>query len=196
MRLRPYGTSAVLVETDSPPALVRDLVAGRAGIGEVVPGARTLLVEYDPSVWTLEQLGAALAAPVGSATAPGGHVEIPVRYDGADLAAVAELTRLTVDDVVRRHTDATYTVAFCGFSPGFAYLTGLDPVLHVPRLDQPRTSVPAGAVAIAGEYSAVYPAASPGGWRLLGTTQIVLWDLDRQPPALLAPGTTVRFVTA
>ncbi len=91
------------------------------------------------------------------------------------------------------HSGAGYTVRFCGFAPGFAYLDGLDPRLHVPRRDDPRTSIPAGSVAIAGEFAGVYPRASPGGWRLLGRTDASLWDVDRDPPALLTPGTRVRF---
>jgi allophanate hydrolase subunit 1 len=135
-----------------------------------------------------------------SADAPDPHrtaapvVELPVRYDGPDLAEVAALTGLTVDEVVRRHLASRCTVAFGGFMPGFAYLTGLDPSLHVPRRDTPRERVPAGAVAVAGEFTAVYPAATPGGWRILGTCDLTLFDVHRTPPALLVPGAAVRFV--
>jgi len=122
-----------------------------------------------------------------------GVAEIPVVYDGADLAEVAELTGLSEQEVVARHAAGEYEVGWLGFSPGFAYLTGLDPALHVPRLDSPRTSVPAGSVAIAGPLAAVYPAASPGGWRLLGRTTARLWDPAREPPAALGPGRRVRF---
>ena len=125
--------------------------------------------------------------------APGETVQIVLDYDGPDLASVAEQTGLTVAEVVRRHQAPDYTVQFCGFSPGFGYLTGLDPALELPRLASPRAAVAAGSVAIAGEYSAVYPSSSPGGWRLLGRTESVLFDLNRSPPALLRPGTTVRF---
>jgi KipI family sensor histidine kinase inhibitor len=125
--------------------------------------------------------------------AVGDEVVIPVRYDGADLAAVAAATGLTVGEVVAAHCGATYRVAFCGFAPGFGYLTGLPERLHVPRRSTPRTRVPAGAVAIAAGYAAVYPRPSPGGWHLLGSTDLVLFDPDRQPPALLAPGNVVRF---
>lgn len=197
LRARPYGTDAILIETgDRPPATLSERLAGRAGIGEVVPGACTVLVEYDPRQWTirelLEQAEQAEQAPHAAAT----HVDIEVRYDGADLEDVATRAGCSVGEVIRRHTAPTYWVAFCGFSPGFAYLTGLDPALQVPRLDAPRTAVPAGAVAIAGEYSAVYPRRSPGGWRVLGRTEAKLWDIDRTPPALLTPGSTVRFTTA
>ncbi|HEY0117317.1 MAG TPA: urea amidolyase family protein [Cellulomonas sp.] len=130
----------------------------------------------------------------GAGAAP---VEIPVVYDGEDLAAVAELTGRSPDEVVSRHLAGRYRVAFGGFMPGFAYLVGLDPVLQVPRLATPRTRVPAGAVAIAGEYAAVYPGPTPGGWRLLGGTDAVMFDPFRdERPALLAPGDAVRFVRA
>ena len=120
--------------------------------------------------------------------------EIGVVYDGPDLTDVAALTGLTVAEVIARHAAAVYQVGWLGFSPGFGYLTGLDPVLAtVPRLDSPRLSVPAGSVAIAGGLAAVYPAASPGGWRLLGRTSARLWDPGRARPALLSPGMTVRF---
>ncbi len=110
--------------------------------------------------------------------------------------SVAEATGLAVDEVIDRHVIGEYSVAFCGFSPGFAYMTGLDPVLHLDRRDTPRTRVPAGSVAIAADYTSVYPSPSPGGWHLLGRTDAALWDTERPEPALLAPGTTVRLPTA
>ena len=119
---------------------------------------------------------------------------MPVRYDGPDLADVAELTGLDEAEVVARHTAGSYRSGFCGFAPGFAYLTGLDESLHVPRRDDPRTKVPAGSVGLADEFTAIYPRDSPGGWQLIGSTDITVWDLDRDPPALLVPGTPVRFV--
>ncbi|MDT4937214.1 MAG: hypothetical protein QOG80_885 [Pseudonocardiales bacterium] len=198
MIARPYGETAVLVEPGeqhSPVALCRTLV-GLGGIRAAIPGARTLLVEYDPSLWTPEAVVSALQSMDTERAHPGSAVEIPVRYDGADLVEVARRTGLDVDEVIRRHSAAAYVVAFCGFAPGFAYLAGLDPALHVPRLDEPRTAVPSGAVAIAGDFSAVYPRRSPGGWRLLGRTDLELWNLDREPPAVLVPGTSVRFVPA
>jgi KipI family sensor histidine kinase inhibitor len=100
---------------------------------------------------------------------------------------------LSVEEVVARHSAGSYVSAFCGFAPGFAYLSGSDPVLHVSRRSSPRTRIPVGSVAIAGEYSAVYPSASPGGWRLLGRTGTPVWDVERDPPNLLPPGTRVRF---
>ncbi|MCM3883623.1 urea amidolyase family protein [Frankia sp. R82] len=121
-------------------------------------------------------------------------VTVPVHYDGPDLAEVARRTGLTPAQVVERHTRGTHRVAFCGFAPGFAYVSGLDPVLHLPRRDSPRTRVPTGAVAIADQFTGVYPRASPGGWHLIGRTDLPVFDLDRDPPALLPPGTPVRFV--
>jgi KipI family sensor histidine kinase inhibitor len=139
-------------------------------------------------------VGAGEVAGAGEATgAEGGVIEIPVVYDGPDLDEVAGLTGLSRQQVIERHAAAEYLVGWLGFSPGFGYLTGLDPELHVPRRDSPRTSVPAGSVAIAGPLAAVYPSASPGGWRLLGRTAAQLWDARREPPAVLAPGRRVRF---
>jgi KipI family sensor histidine kinase inhibitor len=197
VNLRPVGWGAVLVEV----AGVAEARAVHAALAplladgtlvELVPAARTVLVEGDP----LPDL-AALLRDLPAAPEPGGAaVEIPVAYDGPDLAEVARLTGLPVDEVVARHAGAAYTVAFSGFAPGFGYLTGLPAELHVARRDTPRTAVPAGAVGIAGEFAGVYPRRSPGGWQLLGRTDAVLWDADRDPPALLSPGTPVRFVPA
>jgi KipI family sensor histidine kinase inhibitor len=124
----------------------------------------------------------------------GEEVVVEVRYDGEDLEEVASLTGLSSSEVVARHVGGAYVSAFCGFAPGFAYLTGLDPSLRVARRDSPRTRVPAGAVAIADEYTAVYPRESPGGWRIIGHTSTPVWDLAADPPTLLAPATRVRFV--
>ncbi|MBT0994158.1 carboxyltransferase domain-containing protein [Cellulomonas sp. DKR-3] len=123
-------------------------------------------------------------------------VVLPVTYDGPDLHDVADATGLSVEDVVARHLAPTYTVAFGGFMPGFAYLVGLDPALVVPRRTSPRERVPAGSVAVADRFTAVYPAATPGGWRLLGTSRTTLFDVARAEPALLTPGTRVRFEAA
>ncbi|HJQ42993.1 MAG TPA: 5-oxoprolinase subunit PxpB [Jatrophihabitantaceae bacterium] len=194
MNVRPYGNDAVLVETDGPPVAIAQSLTNVRGVREVVPGAQTLLVMFDASLLDADGVGAAVRAAVPTAVAPADALDIPVRYDGADLADVARLAHISEDEVVQRHSAATYTVAFCGFSPGFAYLTGLDDALQLPRLDEPRTSVPAGSVGVAGEFTGVYPRSSPGGWRLLGTTDAVLWNLDRESPALLTPGNAVRFV--
>jgi len=195
------GWGAVLVELGST-AEVRAAygrlvglreAGGLPGVVELVPAARTVLVEGDPLPDLAELLGGLEAEP---AAAPASTVEIPVAYDGPDLAEVAGLVGLPEAEVVRRHAAAAYTVAFCGFAPGFGYLTGLPAELHVPRRATPRTAVAAGSVGIAGEFAGVYPRRSPGGWQLLGRTGAELWDPDRDPPALLAPGTRVRFVPA
>ncbi|MEV4056713.1 allophanate hydrolase subunit 1 [Amycolatopsis sp. NPDC049688] len=196
VRLLPCGRRAVLVETADvlgfQAALAQSLPDG---VEELVPAARTLLVRFDPAVTDAGRLGGVLrrVSPVDSAVADAGEVVIPVVYDGEDLADVAAETGLSVASVIERHTAGAYVSAFCGFAPGFAYLSGSDPVLHVPRRSSPRTRIPAGSVAVAGEYSAVYPSASPGGWRLLGRTDAPVWDVERDPPNLLPPGTRVRF---
>ena len=202
------GGAALLVEvadTDAALALRAHLalLVGRAAgvwvaVDHLVVGARTVLVALrDPSRWSdvgracLDE-AAGLAATVAD---PGeGVVEIPVRYDGPDLDEVAHLTGLSRDEVVRAHTGSTWRVGFGGFAPGFAYLVDGDPRLRVPRRAEPRTRVPVGSVALAGEFSGIYPQDSPGGWQLVGTTDAVLWDVDRDPPALLTPGRSVRFV--
>jgi len=121
-------------------------------------------------------------------------IEIKVTYDGEDLAAVGLATGLSQEAVVTLHSEALYEAAFCGFAPGFAYLTGLPLELHLPRREQPRDRVPRGSVAIAGEYAGVYPSASPGGWHLLGNSTATLFDPDRANPAMISPGDKVRFV--
>jgi KipI family sensor histidine kinase inhibitor len=198
MRLLPYGDRAVLIEVDGPPADLRAALLGVTGIEETVPAARTLLVRFDPGQTDPARIAAAAEAAVldGPSEQATTTVTLQVVYDGADLTAVAEHAACSVDEVISRHLAGEYTVAFCGFAPGFAYLTGLDERLHVPRRASPRTSVPAGAVAIAGEYTAAYPRPSPGGWQLLGHTTAVLWDTGRADPALLVPGTRVRFEAA
>lgn len=200
MRLLPYGDRAVLVEVDDPATLAGLSCAVRRAEGVLAarPAARTLLVHFDPVVTTVEALGQALETyPVGPAAAPARDpVELSVYYDGPDLAVVADEVGISVVELVARHVGPLYTVAFCGFAPGFAYLTGLDPSLHVGRLAEPRTAVPPGSVGVADEFTGVYPRSSPGGWRLLGRTEAPLWDTARVPPALLTPGTPVRFCRA
>lgn len=208
-RVTAYGTDAVLVELPDLRAVraldARLRVAPPAGVVDVVPAARTVLVRGDArtrAAWAaLVAVAAARAAEDDAPAAPARTVEIPVVYDGEDLEEVARLTGTGVDEVVARHLAGGaegYRVAFGGFMPGFAYLVGLDPRLHVPRLDSPRTRVPAGSVAVAGEFTAVYPAATPGGWRILGRTGVALFDVGRGATgaALLAPGDVVRFVRA
>ena len=193
------GPRAVLIEElDADPA---DWAAGLRtlalpGVIEIVPAAETVLIACAGATELAsvrERLTGVRALDAAGAGTP--HVvEIPVRYDGEDLAGVAESTETSVDEVIALHAARQYVVAFCGFSPGFAYLRGLDDRLQIPRRATPRTRVPAGSVAIAAEYTAVYPRPSPGGWQLLGTTDVVMFDPERSPPALLQPGTHVRFI--
>jgi KipI family sensor histidine kinase inhibitor len=204
--IRTAGEHALLVETGSLELSHRLDAALRArgpeGIVEIVPGPETVLV-VAPGVdqaglrARLEQVARAERDRAVAGAGEGQPlVTIPVVYDGADLDSVAELAGISVEEVVARHTGRELVVGWLGFAPGFAYLTGLDPVLETPRLDTPRTSVPAGSVAVAGPYSAVYPAASPGGWRLIGRTPVRVWDVAGDPPSLFRPGMRVRFEAA
>ena len=198
MRLLPIGPSAVLVEDPpgGPAAWSLDLrTLDLVGVIDVVPAARTVLVECT-SATTLAATTQRFSEVSGLRALGAGQshtVTIPVRYDGDDLEAVGRATGRTIDEVIALHSGARYEVAFCGFAPGFGYLRGLPAELHLPRRDTPRTRVPAGSVAIASEYSAVYPRASPGGWHLLGSTDLVLFDPLREPPALLSPGVVIEF---
>ena len=195
--VRPAGDQGALIELPDNGAAVR--LAGllreeRSDLLDVVIGHTTVLV-----TWAGEKpdLGDAVKRALVAEAGPAGRlVEIPVVYDGPDLDEVARLTGLSPEEVIARHTGAEHVAAFIGFQPGFAYLTGGDTLLHVPRRDVPRTRVPGGTVAIAGPYSGVYPRESPGGWRLLGSTTALMFDPAREPPALLAPGDRVRFVVA
>jgi KipI family sensor histidine kinase inhibitor len=197
MRLLPAGENALLIEfADLPETMSyhRSMVRQRPdAVVDLVPAARTVLVIFDGAPAPILEWVAALEPAVDDPTAASEAVTIPVTYDGADLDDVARLTGLSVAEVVAAHTEQTWTVAFGGFAPGFGYLVGTDTRLHVPRRDSPRTSVPAGAVGLAGEFSGIYPRSSPGGWQLIGRSDVTLWDSERTPPALLTPGTTVRF---
>jgi KipI family sensor histidine kinase inhibitor len=170
---------------------------GFTEVVDIVPAATTVLVVVaeEAEVAALRQGLETLPAPEPGEVAANDHViEIPVRYDGPDLTDVSELTGLSVNDVIAAHTGTDWRVAFGGFAPGFAYLSWGDPRLAVPRRPEPRTSVPSGAVGLAGEFSAIYPRSSPGGWQLIGRTDVVVFDIARDPPALLQPGMAVRFV--
>ncbi len=204
MRFLPAGSGGLLIEVANLEqalalfgSLRRDPVEG---VEELVPAARTVLVRFRPSLTDPGRIAAQVRdRRLTRATAEqedGPLVNIPVHYDGEDLPDIARSCGLSEAEVVRRHTAATYSVAFTGFAPGFAYLAGGDPALRVPRRSSPRISIPAGAVGLAGEYSGVYPRASPGGWQLLGRTTVLMWDLDRANPALLQPGMRVQFVNA
>ncbi|WP_410595809.1 5-oxoprolinase subunit PxpB [Amycolatopsis sp. lyj-23] len=194
MRWRRCGEDAALLDCDSleqvRAAHATVLAARPTGVVDLVPGARSLLVVGGV---------AAVRALLGAADLthpPAGEpreVTLDVRYDGEDLALVASDAGLSPNAVVELHTEAVYTVAFTGFAPGFGYLTGLPAQLQQPRLETPRTRVPAGSVGLAGEFTGVYPRESPGGWRLLGHTSATLFDPHADPPALFAPGDRVRF---
>jgi KipI family sensor histidine kinase inhibitor len=193
-----YGPDALLVEVDDASAALALFRAARdRGLRaeEIVPAARTVLFS---GLDDADRLVAELSAwTPGAATEPDARfVEVPTRYDGPDLEDVARRWDMTVAEAVATHTAADFVVAFCGFAPGFAYCTGLPAALAVPRHHDPRPRVPAGSVGLAGEFTGVYPTASPGGWRLIGRTDLTLWDPDRDDPATLAPGTRVRFVEA
>ena len=164
------------------------------GVTDLVPAARTLLLHLTPGADTAGIERAVRAVEPGEHRGRQGELlRVPVVYDGADLGEVARLTQLTEREVVERHTGAEWTVAFGGFAPGFGYLAGGPAELSVPRRAESRTRVPAGAVGLAGEFSGVYPRESPGGWQLIGHTELVMWQVDRDPPALLRPGVRVRF---
>lgn len=200
MRALPVGDRALLVEVSSGDAaqalhaeLLRRRAEGSLSVREIVPAARTVLLDgLDDPARLAERLPTWDIPPLPARADEA--IEIPVRYDGPDLADVAALWGVPEQLVPQIHAAAEFRVAFCGFAPGFGYLTGLPARYGVPRRATPRTTVPAGSVALAGPYTGVYPRSSPGGWQLIGTTDAVLWDHARVPAALLAPGARVRFV--
>ncbi|MFC4138705.1 MULTISPECIES: urea amidolyase family protein [unclassified Microbacterium] len=200
MRILTASDRALLVEAaDLDEAMRLNLAwAGVAGVVELIPGARTVLVRFDPVRVSADALAAVLSSTtVDAAHVPHvGEVTIPVRYDGEDLSDVAAVLGVSAEEVVARHLAAEWQVAFSGFAPGFGYAVGSDPLFDVPRRSSPRTRVPAGSVALAGHFTGVYPRESPGGWQLIGRTDAVMWDIDRDPPALFSPGTLVRFERA
>lgn len=165
------------------------------GVTDIVVGARTLLISFDGRTTRPADLISQIRDFNLSerTTRDGETIEIPVTYDGEDLDDVAKLLGMSVSELIRHHCAATYTVAFTGFAPGFAYMTSDDPILEVPRRTSPRTRIPAGSVALGGRFGGIYPSDSPGGWQLIGRTTLKMWDTDRAPPALLAPGQRVRF---
>jgi KipI family sensor histidine kinase inhibitor len=197
VRLLPCGDTGLLVEVDGLPEVLALADAVRAappaGVLDVVSAARTVLLCVEPGTDLTEVRRAVLDLDVeaGAALSEGERVEIEVVYDGPDLDEVGELTGLGADGVVAAHTGTPWRAAFGGFAPGFAYLVGGDPRLEVARRSESRTSVPTGAVGLAGEFSGVYPRSSPGGWQLIGHTDAELWNIDRG--ALLQPGCTVVF---
>jgi KipI family sensor histidine kinase inhibitor len=206
-RLLTCGEHAVLVEVGGLDEVlaftyaVRQAVeagtTGLADVVDVVPAAATvmIMVDDDTPIMPVRQALANLSvAALDDVPMSDQVVQIPVNYDGPDLEEVARLTGLSVQEVIAAHTGTDWRVAFCGFAPGFAYLSWGDPRLAVPRRREPRTSVPGGSVALAGEFSAIYPRSSPGGWQLIGHTDTGVFDISREPPALLQLGASVRFV--
>ncbi|WP_027014155.1 5-oxoprolinase subunit B/C family protein [Comamonas composti] len=200
MRFLPANLDALLVELDDLDQTLGLLASLQRmplpGVTELVPAARTVLLRFAPWQTDAAQLARALAERNISrqAARPGALVEIPVCYDGEDLAEVAQILGITAGEVVRRHAQSEFSVAFTGFAPGFAYLSGGDPVFNLRRRSTPRTRVPAGSLALGGSFSAIYPKASPGGWQIIGSTPLAMWDMAREVPALLAPGARVRFL--
>lgn len=196
MRCIPVGTDSLLVEVDGADeatALYAEARRRRVQAVDIVPAARTVLFA---GVQDVPDLVGQVTGWSPKAADPGRSrvFEVPTVYDGPDLEAVARMWDMSTREVVHTHTATEMVVAFCGFAPGFAYCTGLPDRLTVPRLENPRTKVPAGSVGVAGEFTGIYPTASPGGWRLLGRTELTLWDDTREYPATLAPGAVVRFV--
>jgi len=200
MRLLPSGSTSLLVEVDGIDevlALYAALVDAKLdGVIDLVPAASTVLLVIDPTATSLSTVTAAVrtVTPRRGDQKEGELVEIPVTYDGEDLDEVASLWGCDTDEVVRQHRSQDWKVAFCGFTPGFGYMTSSSWTRDVPRRSSPRTKVPPGSVALAGDFCGVYPRESPGGWRLIGRTEVRVFDLAREPAALLRPGTRVRFV--
>lgn len=196
----PCGSAALMLELES----LEDVLAVYAallddtppGVLDLVPAARTLMLLLDPAQTEPAAVERAVrrVTPRHDAREHGDLLEIPVVYDGQDLDEVGKLTGWGSDGVIERHTGTEWTVAFCGFAPGFGYLVSDSGGFDIPRRSTPRTKVPPGAVGLAGEFAGVYPRESPGGWQLIGSTELHTFDLDREPPALLTPGTRVRFV--
>ena len=203
-RLLPCGDRAVLVDVEGLDSALR-VASGLASLREVedvVPAGESVLVRFRAGADLADVVGQldllverALSAYAGPAPATTrAEVVIPVRYDGPDLDDVARASGLTPAELVAAHTGSAWTAAFAGFAPGFAYLTGGDPRIVAPRRTEPRAVVEPGSVAVAGDYCGVYPSRSPGGWQLIGRTDVVMWDVDADPPAAVVPGDRVRFV--
>ncbi|KAB7751670.1 MULTISPECIES: 5-oxoprolinase subunit B family protein [Mycobacteriaceae] len=201
--VRDYGDQALLLELNSTAEVLAwtDTLkaANLPGVLDIVPASRTILVKLAAPRYripTEQRLSKLRLGEIDNAEASAPQqpdLIIDVVYDGMDLDEVAKLTGLTPDEVVAAHTGSLWRVAFGGFTPGFAYLVGGDERLQVPRRSEPRTRVPAGSVALAGEFGGVYPRETPGGWQLIGRTDATLWDLEREQPALLVPGMHVQF---
>lgn len=198
MRILPSGSRGLLLELDTLEDVLRQYAALQDAdlpVLDLVPAGRTILVVGDRDT-DLRELASRLqqVSSTEHARHVGEAVEVPVRYDGSDLAEAAQLLGCSPEELVRRHLEEEWTVAFCGFAPGFGYLAGARFEWDTPRRSSPRTKVPAGSLGLAGEFTGIYPRESPGGWQLIGHALVDVFDLDRDPPALLVPGTPVRFV--
>ncbi|WP_369310809.1 5-oxoprolinase/urea amidolyase family protein [Providencia rettgeri] len=202
MRFLPVNLSSLMVELQSleqTMALTDSLnEMPIKGVVEITPAARTILVRFNPVIVTANDLVRQISIrDVNKVTSKTSQlVTIPVHYNGEDLVEVAEILGISVDEVIRRHTENEYQVAFSGFAPGFGYMVSKGAQLYVPRRQSPRVRIPAGSVALAGEFSSVYPQASPGGWQLIGMTDLVMWDINRPEPALVKAGSRVNFTDA
>lgn len=200
MRLLPVSLDALLVELDDLDetlALFEALQQSPVeGVLDMVPAARTVLIQFDPTACSRERLVAAVMRHRGGKRAQqtGTLVQLPLRYDGEDLDEMAAYLKVSRAELIRRHAESIWQVAFAGFAPGFAYMTCADSLFNVPRRSSPRTRIPAGSVGLAGQFCGIYPRATPGGWQLIGTTEVPMWDLNRNPPAFLQPGQRVQFV--
>jgi 5-oxoprolinase (ATP-hydrolysing) subunit B len=206
-KIHPLGDTALVCEAPPPATLecqrrmwaLAEAARMWPHVVEVVPGMNNLTLVFDPLQLEQNDLAEQLKSAWDEASEADmgtAEIEIPVHYggvDGPDLATLAKQLNLSIEELVKRHTQADYIVFFLGFQPGFAYLGGLDPTLHAPRHPKPRMEVPAGSVGIGGEQTGIYPAASPGGWQLLGRTDLKLFDPARNPPTLMQPGDRVRF---
>ncbi|HEY5840734.1 MAG TPA: carboxyltransferase domain-containing protein [Mycobacterium sp.] len=201
--VRDYGDCALLLECGGTAEVLAWTSALQQaelpGVLDIVPASHTVLLKLAapryqaPTRHRLSRLRLRQEDIVEHPADGRADVVIDVVYDGADLVEVGRLTGLDPVGVIAAHPGTLWRVGFGGFAPGFAYLVGGDPRLHVPRRDEPRTRVPAGAVGLAGEFSGVYPRESPGGWQLIGHTDAALWDIERPEPALLTPGKWVQF---
>jgi len=206
MTVRPFGDRAFLIELEQriDPAIVdqaRAIADGweRLGLGDAIPAYASVVVEFDPALtaWSAAETAAneiASRPPSATSKAPGRLIEVPTYYDGPDLAETAERSGLTSDALVALHSGREYEAFFLGFMPGLAYCGTLDPRIDAPRLHSPRARVPGGSVAVVTGQTLVYPADSPGGWRLIGRTELKVFDPTREPAALIRAGDRLRFV--
>ena len=194
-RLIDYGPAAALLECENLAEVLGLLpqLRDQPKINEVVPGARTVLLRLASPLDAVDRRGLQAMVPTSTEIHQQVRIRVEVDYSGEDLRTVADQVGTTPAEVVELHTGQIWTVGFCGFAPGFAYLQGEHDRLRVSRRQQPRPNVPAGSVGLADSWSGIYPRAGPGGWQLIGRTDAQLWDLNRTPPALLQPGFQVQF---